>query len=150
MEIIAEQGVSAPRALLVEDEGDLNTLITYHLEKNGIKTTSAFDGEIGLMLATRNKYDVIILDLMLPSVSGLEISRQIRSCFPASPIIVVTAVSPDIVRTIRDKLYATEVVYKPFKPQELVNSVCAALHYKPCRATETGSTCSAPQPGPEL
>lgn len=147
MDAQIELGGSEPTALLVEDERDLNTLITYHLERNGIKTTSAVDGEIGLMLATRNSYDIIILDLMLPSVSGLEISRLLQARQPTPPIIIVTAVSPEIVRSITDKLHATHIVYKPFKPQELINSVCSAIHYTPRRHSPPDNQPAATPPG---
>lgn len=124
MEAAVELTKEPPKALVVEDERDLTTLIAYHLERHGIKTTTAADGEIGLMLATRNQFDIIILDLMLPSVSGLEISRQLHARKnPAPPVIIVTAVSPEIVATIREKLCAEEIIFKPFKPQELVNCV---------------------------
>jgi two-component system alkaline phosphatase synthesis response regulator PhoP len=124
MEAALEFSKAAPKALLVEDERDLTTLIAYHLERHGIKTTTASDGEIGLLLATRNQFDIIILDLMLPSVSGLEISRQLHARKDyATPVIILTAVSPEIVDSIREKLCAEQVIFKPFKPQELVNSV---------------------------
>jgi len=124
MEAALELSKESPRALIVEDERDLTTLIAYHLERHGIKTTTAADGEIGLMLATRNEYDIVILDLMLPSLSGLEISRQLHNRKqPAPPVIILTAVSPDIVASIREKLCAEQVIFKPFKPQDLVNSV---------------------------
>lgn len=128
MEAALEISKEPPKALVVEDERDLTTLIAYHLERHGIRTTTAADGEIGLMLATRNEFDVIILDLMLPSVSGLEISRQIHARKqPAPPIVIVTAVSPEIVATIREKLFAEEVIFKPFKPQDLVNCVTTLI-----------------------
>lgn len=118
----------SPKALLVEDERDLTTLIAYHLERHGIKTTTAADGEIGLMLATRNQFDIIILDLMLPSVSGLEISRQLHARKASvPPVVILTAVSPEIVASIREKLCAEEVIFKPFKPQELVNCVASLI-----------------------
>jgi DNA-binding response OmpR family regulator len=127
-----------PKALVVEDERDLTTLIAYHLERHGIRTTTAADGEIGLMLATRNQFDVIILDLMLPSVSGLEISRQLHARRnPAPPVIIVTAVSPEIVATIREKLCAEEVIFKPFKPQELVNCVTNLIRRAQAAATDS-------------
>ncbi|MCD6048775.1 MAG: chemotaxis protein CheY [Verrucomicrobia bacterium] len=117
-----------PKALVVEDERDLTTLIAYHLERHGIKTTTAADGEIGLMLATRNQYDIVILDLMLPSLSGLEISRQLHNrMIPSPPVIILTAVSPEIVATIREKLFAEQIIFKPFKPQDLVNCVTHLL-----------------------
>ncbi len=128
MEAALEISKEPPKALVVEDERDLTTLIAYHLERHGIRTTTAADGEIGLMLATRNEFDVIILDLMLPSVSGLEISRQIHARkHPAPPVVIVTAVSPEIVATIREKLFAEEVIFKPFKPQDLVNCVTTLI-----------------------
>jgi DNA-binding response OmpR family regulator len=117
-----------PRALLVEDERDMNTLIAYHLEKNGIHTICAVDGEIGMMLAIRERFDIIILDLMLPSVSGVEVLRQVNlRCSPPPPVIILTAVSAEIVNSIRDLREATNIVYKPFKPQDLVNIVLCAM-----------------------
>ncbi len=124
MEAALTLPAAPPKALVVEDERDLTTLIAYHLERHGIKTTTAADGEIGLMLATRNEYDIVILDLMLPSLSGLEISRQLHSRKePSPPVIILTAVSPEIVATIREKLFAEQIIFKPFKPQDLVNCV---------------------------
>lgn len=126
-----------PKALVVEDERDLTTLIAYHLERHGIRTTTAADGEIGLMLATRNQFDIIILDLMLPSLSGLEISRQLHARkLPAPPVIILTAVSPEIVATIRERLCAEEVIFKPFKPQELVNCVMTLIRRAQAAATD--------------
>lgn len=128
----------SPKALVVEDERDLTTLIAYHLERHGIKTTTASDGEIGLMLATRNQFDIIILDLMLPSLSGLEISRQLHARkLPTPPVIILTAVSPEIVATIRERLCAEEIIFKPFKPQELVNCVTALIRRAQAAATDS-------------
>ncbi|MEW6304523.1 MAG: response regulator [Verrucomicrobiota bacterium] len=118
------------RALLVEDERDMNTLIAYHLEKNGIQTTTALDGEIGMMLAVREHFDVVILDLMLPSVSGVEVLRQIMAKrHPAPPVVIVTAVSAEIVHSVGDLRNAAGVVYKPFKPQDLVKLVLSIVHH---------------------
>ena len=129
LESKATETVVGPRALVVEDERDMNTLITYHLEKNGIHTIGAMDGEIGLLLAMRNHFDVVILDLMLPSMSGLEVCRQIRArCRPLPPVIIITAVSTEVVRSLGDKLQAVEVLHKPFKPAELVQLVRNLLH----------------------
>jgi len=140
MEAALEISKEPPRALVVEDERDLTTLIAYHLERHGIKTTTAADGEIGLMLATRNEFDIIILDLMLPSVSGLEISRQLHARKkPTPPVIIVTAVSPEIVATIREKLFAEEVIFKPFKPQELVNCVISLIRRQQEITSETNA-----------
>ena len=140
MEAALEISKEPPKALVVEDERDLTTLIAYHLERHGIRTTTAADGEIGLMLATRNEFDVIILDLMLPSVSGLEISRQIHARKqPAPPVVIVTAVSPEIVATIREKLFAEEVIFKPFKPQDLVNCVTTLIRRQQETASETNA-----------
>lgn len=118
----------AVRALVVEDERDMNTLIAYHLEKHGIHTTTALDGEIGMILAIREHFDVIILDLMLPSMSGVEVLRQVNArCDSPPPVIILTAVSSEIVNSIHDLHQAKNIVYKPFKPQALVNIVLCAL-----------------------
>ena len=99
----------------------MNTLITYHLERNGFRTMSALDGEIGLLLAMRNRFDIVILDLMLPSMSGIEVCRQIQTrCTPPPAIIILTAVSKDIIQALREKLSVVEILHKPFKPCELV------------------------------
>lgn len=106
----------------------MTTLVSYHLRRLGFETTTARDGETALKLALAGKYDVILLDLMLPMVSGLEICRRLRVAERVSaPIIVVTAVSPPIVYRLREKLGIAEVIFKPFKSETLVRSVMTAV-----------------------
>ena len=113
------------KALVVEDEKDMETLISYHLNKEGIQTTPAKDGEHGLNLALKRDFDIIVLDLMLPMVSGMEICRQLklRNRLEQTPILLVTAVSESIVENLLSRLEVAEVVFKPFKPEEFMKKV---------------------------
>ena len=113
------------KALVVEDESDMITLISYHLNKAGIQTTAAKDGEHGLKLALQRSFDLIILDLMLPLVSGIEICRQLklRHKEQSPPVILVTAVSENIVEGLLARLDVADVVFKPFRPEAFMEKV---------------------------
>ena len=117
------------KALVVEDESDMITLISYHLNKAGIQATPAKDGEHGLDLAMKREWDIIILDLMLPMVSGIEICRQLRLRHKAHcpPIMLVTAVSENIVDGILNRLDVADVVFKPFKPEQFMKKVMSLV-----------------------
>jgi two-component system alkaline phosphatase synthesis response regulator PhoP len=117
-----------PRVLVVEDEQDMSTLIAYHLEKSGFRAVTAQDGELGMTLALNSKFDLIVLDLMLPSMSGIEIFRQLQlRVRPCPPVVLVTAVSPTVLELLREDLRSADIVSKPFKPQDLIHCVLNAL-----------------------
>ncbi|MEM8890953.1 MAG: response regulator transcription factor [Bacteroidota bacterium] len=114
------------KILLIEDEPAISGFIKKGLEENGCAVTQAFDGEMGLRLAERSEYDVMIMDLILPGINGLELTQQIRKELKIkTPIIMLTALNEtdDIVRGLNAG--ADDYLGKPFKFQELLARVHA-------------------------
>ena len=129
-----------PNILVVEDESALVTLLKYNLEKEGFSVAAARDGEEGVLMARESKPDLILLDWMLPLLSGIEVCRQLRRRpeTRAIPIIMLTARGEE-----GDKLRgldsgADDYVTKPFSPTELVARIRAVLRRtKPAVEDET-------------
>jgi two-component system, OmpR family, alkaline phosphatase synthesis response regulator PhoP len=115
--------------LVIDDEKDLVELIRYNLEKEGFKVIGAGDGESGLALAAVDKPDLIIIDLMLPGMDGLEVCRSLRkgSTTFRIPIIMLTAKASESDRVVGLELGADDYVIKPFSPRELGARVKALL-----------------------
>ncbi len=113
------------RVLYVEDEKFLAEAVKHNLEKQEIKTDIAFDGEEGLNMAVASIYDCIILDIMLPKLSGLEILERIREKGINTPVIMLSALSEveDKVRGLN--MGADDYLAKPFKTAELVARIMA-------------------------
>jgi DNA-binding response OmpR family regulator len=112
--------------LIVEDEPSIAELERDYLEINGYKVEIECNGTTGLIKAKENKYDLIILDLMLPGLDGFEICRQIRKV-KEIPIIMISAKKEDIDKIRGLGLGADDYVTKPFSPSELVARVKAHL-----------------------
>ena len=123
------QACAGKRVLLVEDEEDMSVLLTYQMERLGFETVSAGDGKAGLRKALEGEFDLIILDLMLPILSGLEVCRQlnVRQGELRSPVIAITAVSPPIILRLQQKLGITQVIFKPFRCEALVAAALKAV-----------------------
>lgn len=122
--------MEAPKHILVvEDEADLVELISYNLKKEGFAVDTAFDGEAGLAKIRKDKYDLVILDLMLPGIQGVEICRVVRSDPKTAslPIIMLTAKGEEVDRIIGLEMGADDYMTKPFSPRELVARVKAVL-----------------------
>ena len=117
------------KILIIEDEKDIAELVKHYLEKDNFETLSAFDGEKGLELVKKQNPDVVILDLMLPKIDGIEVCKRIRSDSKVSnvPIIMLTAKGDESDRIIGLELGADDYVTKPFSPKELVARVKALL-----------------------
>lgn len=115
--------------LIVEDEEDIRELIHYNLSREGYHVSEAGTGEAGLRIARERKPDLMILDLMLPGIDGLEVCRMVKSDSDLRdvPVIIVTArgEEPDIVTGL--ELGADDYVTKPFSPRVLVARVRAVL-----------------------
>ncbi len=124
-----------PLILIVEDEADIVTLVTYNLEKNGFRVISADDAAAGQAKAERERPDLILLDWMLPDRTGLELCRDLRksNLLSKTPVIMLTArgEEPDKVRGLNAG--ADDYVTKPFSPAELVARINAVL-----RRADTG------------
>ena len=107
------------RILIIEDEKDIVRLVKYNLEKQGFEVLSASDGASGLELARKEKPDLIILDLMLPKIDGLEICRTLRQDSRV-PIIMLTAKKEEVDRVLGLELGADDYMTKPFSMRELL------------------------------
>ena len=115
--------------LVVDDEADLVELVSYNLRKEGFIVESASDGESALKKIKKGKYDLLILDLMLPGIQGIELCRIVRNDPKNSglPIIMLTAKGEEIDRIIGLEMGADDYMTKPFSPRELVARVKAVL-----------------------
>ena len=110
------------KILIVEDEPDIRDTLNYNFEKEGFKVLSSPDGKSALKLLENNKPDIVILDLMLPDMSGLDLCRQIKNDKKLSntSIIMLTAKSEEIDRIVGFELGADDYVTKPFSVRELI------------------------------
>jgi len=117
------------KILIVEDEKDIVKMLDYNLKKEGFRTISAYDGEDALDLASREHPDLIILDLMLPGMDGLEVCRELKreSNTASIPIIMLTAKSQESDKVVGLELGADDYITKPFSPRELVARIKAVL-----------------------
>lgn len=112
--------------LVVDDEPRIVDTLRLYLERDGFRVATALDGLSALEAAERNKPDLIILDLMLPGLSGWDVTRELRSR-SAVPIIMLTARSDETDRVVGLELGADDYVTKPFSPREVVARVRAVL-----------------------
>ena len=117
------------KVLIVEDEVNIRQLVKYNLEKESYQVIEAEDGLQGLRLAKAEKPDLVLLDLMLPQMDGLEVCRSLKGnqATSALPIIMLTAKSEEIDKVIGLELGADDYMTKPFSPRELVARVKAVL-----------------------
>ncbi len=115
--------------LIVEDEKDIIKMLDYNLKKEGFKTLSARNGEDAIALVKREHPDIILLDLMLPGMDGLEVCKSLKGERKTAPIpiIMLTAKSQESDKIVGLELGADDYVTKPFSPRELVARVRAVL-----------------------
>jgi len=115
--------------LIIDDEADLIELVRYNLEKEGFGVVGAVDGESGFSLAVAQKPDVIVIDLMLPGIDGLEVCRKLRAESGTSriPIVILTAKASEADRIVGLELGADDYMTKPFSPRELTARLKALL-----------------------
>lgn len=117
------------KILIVEDEKDIVKMLDYNLKKDGFRTLSCYDGEDALDLAGRERPDLIVLDLMLPGIDGLEVCKALKKESKTSsiPIIMLTAKAQEADKVVGLELGADDYLTKPFSPRELVARVKAVL-----------------------
>jgi len=115
--------------LVVDDEADLVELVSYNLKKEGFTVDSALDGETALKKIRKDRYDLLVLDLMLPGVQGMELCRIIRNDpkTEALPVIMLTAKGEEVDKILGLEMGADDYITKPFSPRELVARVKAVL-----------------------
>ncbi len=114
------------RILLVEDEKTIRDAVAAYLERESYWVTPAADGQVAIDEFTKHRFDLVVLDLMLPKVSGEEVCRQIRNASDV-PIIMLTAKGEEEDRIAGLELGADDYLVKPFSPRELVARVRALL-----------------------
>lgn len=115
------------KILVVEDELDIRELILFHLQKNGYQTLDAGNGEKGLKLAQEEEPDLILLDLMLPGLSGMEICRRLREEGIETPILMLTAKSEEEDIVLGLERGADDYMTKPFSHKILLGRIKALL-----------------------
>ncbi|SPQ00647.1 DNA-binding response regulator in two-component regulatory system with PhoR (or CreC) [Candidatus Sulfobium mesophilum] len=120
---------SRRKVLVVDDEADIVELVSYNLNKEGFDVYSAADGQEALAKIRATTFDFVILDLMLPGMSGMEICRVLRNETETKslPIIMLTAKGEEVDRVLGLEMGADDYVAKPFSPRELVARVKAVL-----------------------
>ena len=115
--------------LVIDDERDLIELVRYNLDKEGFDVLAASDGTSGLEIATKHKPDLVVLDLMMPGMDGLDVCRRMRADDRTRriPVIMLTAKAGETDRIVGLEMGADDYVTKPFSPRELVARVKAVL-----------------------
>jgi phosphate regulon transcriptional regulator PhoB len=127
------------KILVVDDEPDIVELVSYNLKKDGFVVESASDGEQALNLINRNQYDLVILDLMLPGIQGIDLCRSIRNA-PATenlPVIMLTAKTGESDRVLGLEMGADDYLSKPFSIKELIARVRAVLRRSSDKKTDS-------------
>ena len=132
--------MSVPRtqALVIDDDVRLGALLREYLGKQEIDVTVVTDGEQGLGQLRRGRFDVVLLDLMLPGLDGLEVCRRIRATpeLKALPVLMLTAKGDDVDKIVGLELGADDYLAKPFNPRELLARIRAVLRRGILQPTE--------------
>ncbi|MES9696689.1 two-component system response regulator PhoP [Bacillus sp. JJ927] len=115
------------RILVVDDEEFILTLIEFNLQQAGFEVITAMDGEMALQKATTERPDLIILDLMLPKMDGMEVCKELRLQRVMTPILMLTAKDDEFDKVLGLELGADDYMTKPFSPREVVARVKAIL-----------------------
>ncbi|UMZ74250.1 response regulator [Natranaerofaba carboxydovora] len=120
------------KILLVEDDKHIARLVTYNLEKEGYQVTHEIRGDKAIELLYQNDFDLVVLDIMLPGISGLDFCRKAREYKkePYLPIIMLTAKNEETDKIVGLEMGANDYVTKPFSPKELTARVKAQLRSK--------------------
>lgn len=121
--------MSKPTVLVIEDEKNIVELITYNLEQDGFRVVSALKGDQGLDRARKDNPDLILLDLMLPELSGIDICKILKQNPKTAgiPVIMLTAKNQESDKIVGLELGADDYITKPFSPRELLARVKAVL-----------------------
>lgn len=115
------------KVLVVDDEQSIVTLLQYNLEQAGFEVITAMDGEEGKRIAETASPDIIVLDLMLPKLDGMEVCKQLRQEKIMTPILMLTAKDDELDKILGLELGADDYMVKPFSPREVIARVKAIL-----------------------
>ena len=149
------------RILVVDDEPNIREVVELYLRRDGFEVEVAADGEAALAAIERKIPELIVLDLMMPVVDGIEVTRALRQGDYDIPIIMLTAKGEESDRILGLELGADDYVSKPFSPKELVARVKAVLRRasakplvdpqaQPAKPSAVGSVTSSKRPAPAL
>ncbi|WEK46230.1 MAG: response regulator [Candidatus Andeanibacterium colombiense] len=128
-----------PNILLIDDDRELTAMLSEYLDREGFSATSAHDGQSGEIEALSGRYDLVVLDVMLPRLSGVEVLRRIRRASEV-PVLLLTARGDDVDRISGLDLGADDYVPKPCSPGELVARLRAILRRAPNRNGDAART----------
>ena len=117
----------AKKILVVDDEQSILTLLEYNLKQSGYEVITAMDGETGRDLAITDEPDLIVLDLMLPKMDGIEVCKELRQKRVMTPILMLTAKDDEFDKVLGLELGADDYMTKPVSPREVVARVKAIL-----------------------
>src|SRR4051794_302239 len=129
---------SPPRILVVEDDPTVSEVVTRYLEREGFVVEVAFDGAVALERALADPPELVVLDLMIPSLDGFEVCRRLRATAPV-PVIMLTARGEEADRIVGLELGADDYVSKPFSPRELTARIKAVLRRASGSVTASGT-----------
>lgn len=132
------------RILIIDDDFELCTLVSEYLAAEGFRVEAVHDGETGLQRATGGNYLLIVLDVMLPGMSGFDVLRRLRAT-SRIPVLLLTARGEDVDRIVGLEIGADDYLPKPFNPRELVARIRAILR----RSAADPKALGAPRP-PEI
>ncbi|WP_430535010.1 response regulator transcription factor [Listeria rocourtiae] len=124
------------KILVVDDESSIVTLLQFNIEKAGFDVVTAEDGRTGYELALSEKPDLIVLDLMLPEMDGIEVCKQLRQDKVETPILMLTAKDDELDKIIGLELGADDYLTKPFSPREVVARIKAILRRSAGKAAD--------------
>ncbi len=149
---LMEAWLNMKRILVVDDERPILTLLEYNLKQAGYEVITAADGEEGLQKAEAENPDLIVLDLMLPKMDGMDVCRTLRQRGVETPIIMLTAKSDELEKILGLELGADDYMTKPFSPREVVARIKAVLRRSeqrgPAADTDGETTESIYESGP--
>ena len=125
------------KVLVVDDEQSILTLLQYNLQQAGYEVLTASDGDEGKNLALKENPDLIVLDLMLPKLDGLEVCKQLRQQKNFTPVLMLTAKDDEFDKVLGLELGADDYMTKPFSPREVVARIKAILRRSQIRNEES-------------
>ncbi|BDZ30090.1 response regulator transcription factor [Lactiplantibacillus sp. WILCCON 0030] len=132
------------KILVVDDEPAIVTLLSYNLKQAGYEVVTATDGEAALSLGLEESFVCILLDLMLPKLDGMEVTKRLRQEKVRTPIIIVTAKNDEFDKVFGLELGADDYITKPFSPREVLARIKAVIR----RMTPVDDTETTPAPTP--
>ncbi|MFL2546680.1 MAG: response regulator [Candidatus Rariloculaceae bacterium] len=119
--------MTASSILLVDDDTELSEMLAEYLQPEGMSITAVSSGTQGLRHTQQEEYDLIVLDVMLPGLSGFDVLRQLRESGSRTPVLMLTARGDDVDRIVGLEMGADDYLPKPFNPRELLARVKAIL-----------------------